>query len=109
MPNEQTPTDKLLSPSMMSKLADSEATRTPIAADQMQSAMKELGQAASHDMPAPGQDATMRFKNGGEQQVTVTDYTKSNVQVDIPSGQSTYQSNVALGAFEELTRDTRAE
>lgn len=109
-PNEpQSSTDKVLSPSMMNRLSDSEETRQVIPAEDRQEAMKELGHAAAHDLPAPGEDATLRFSDGHETSLTVTDYTKGTVGVEIPTSGDPVQSNVELKAFEQLTRETRTE
>ena len=104
----QTPTDKLLSPSMLNRLGDSEETRKVIPADELQGALGEIGVAAAHDLPNVGDTATLRFKDGTERPMIVTGYNKATVEVAIPTEEGSVNSNVHLGAFEELTRETRS-
>lgn len=106
----QTATDKLLSPSMLHRLAESEETRKPIPAEELQSTLGELGVAASHDLPEAGTTATLRFEDGAERPVQLDGYTKGEARVTFPSPDGSGQkSNIHLGAFEQLTRETRNE
>lgn len=106
--NQQTPTQKLLSPSMMNRLSASEETRVPIPREDLQSALGEIGTAAAHDLPNVGEKATLKFSDGSETPMTVTGYNKSTAEVEIPTADgASVQSNVELGAFEQLTQETR--
>ena len=106
--NQQTPTQKLLSPSMMNRLSASEETRVPIPREDLQSALGEIGTAAAHDLPNAGEKATLKFSDGSERTMTVTGYNKSTAEVEIPTADgASVQSNVELGAFEQLTQETR--
>lgn len=105
---QQTPTQKLLSPSMMNRLADTEASRKPIPREDLQSALGEIGIAAAHDLPSIGDEATLQFQDGSQSKMTVTGYNKHTAEVEIPtSNGGSVQSNVDLGAFETLTQETR--
>lgn len=107
--SNQNGTDKLLSPSMMHRLSDSEDTRKVIPFEDRTRAMADLAVATSHDLPAIGEPATLQFSDGHTQSLDVTGYTKSDVQVAIPSGGGVVNSNVDLASFERLTRETRTQ
>ncbi len=92
----------------MHVLAGDGEERKVIPFEDRQQALRDIGHAAAHDLLLPCDQATLQFADGHQDQVVVTGYSKTTARVKIPVGDSFVSSNVHLGAFEKLTRDTRA-
>jgi hypothetical protein len=103
--------DQLLSPSSQQLLSDSEEKRKPIPPEDIQAAMKKMGEwlEAADELPANGEMAALHFPDGKDEAVRVVEWGKYYVGVRLQNNDGTEsRSNIATGAFVNLTQEPQA-